>query len=123
MSQWTHVVGCIRLDGLPQFGVETVETVRQKLSVPSLWEKWNDNTTLPCGSEGSLDYRIIEYDTGMPWVVIPIWGDLRDYNDGAAITKWWEETLKKFELVRDGCLTFRVEGQEPITLTYKGRSE
>lgn len=87
MSTWTHVVGTIRVDGIPG-GEENLDS------------------TLPAGSEGSLRYSINEYGGGLPWVIITIWGDLRDYdiNDAEEIKVWWKELLPKFDIVRDAVL-------------------
>lgn len=119
MSTWTHVVGCIRIDGLPQFNRGGKATVEQLLGPICTFEKWNDESTLPRGSEGGLQYQIIEYDKGLPWLAIPIWGDLRDYDSAEPIKKWWDETLAKFQIVRDGILRVAVEGQEPVILVFK----
>ena len=115
MSSWTHIVGCIRVDGIPTMGNRTSD-ISKALGPMSTFEQSNDSCTLPCGSEGSLQYRVIEYDSGLPWIAVPIWGDLRDYDDVEGITTWWKDTLQKFPMLRDAVLRVRVEGKEPITL-------
>lgn len=96
MSQWTHVVGALRIDGLP-FGENEV-SMEEYMGVPAVW---NDNTdwdkcTLPCGSEGSLRYQWIP-SKGEPYSVnkgiLIIWGDLRDYEDVDAIYEWIKKKI------------------------------
>jgi hypothetical protein len=125
MSAWTSVVGCIRVDGvcLPEEGPAPLERVRTILGPICTFESLLENEDpyknlkLPCGSEGSLQYQIIEYGTGMPWLCIPIWGDLRDFQDAKAIQAWWENLLKELGYIRDAVLTINT-GDYPITLTY-----
>lgn len=123
MSIWTHVVGCIRVDNIPAIKPNARALVDAALGPMCTYDDWRDDSTLPQGSEGGLQYRVIEYSTGVPWVAIPVWGDLRDYEDATAIRKWWDETLPKLAkagiLIRDAIMQVRVEGQEPIVLTHK----
>lgn len=116
MSIWTHVVGSIRVDGIPNIS-GSVDAIKETLGKICTFEKWEESTTLPCGSEGGLQYKVIEYDTGLPWITIPIWGDLRDYDDVEAIKKWWFETLEKLGCIRDAVIHISVEGKESIVLT------
>jgi hypothetical protein len=122
MSTWTHVVGAIRVDGIPDLAPEVFNiTSLMKIMGPiSSFDHPNDKTKLPCGSEGSLKYQVIEYQGGVPWVIIPIWGDLRDYYDLAKIRRWWFRTLRNFGepyMIRDCVLTATVENGDTITLT------
>jgi hypothetical protein len=118
MSTWTHVVGCLRIDGLPKIDPKfSVNHIQRTLGPMCLFDDyWHDESTLPCGSEGSLQYKIIEYYTGLPWIAIAIWGDLRDYESEQPIEDWWNALLKKFDFVRDGCLRIEVEKREPKIL-------
>jgi len=121
MSQWTHVIGCIRVDGIPSLG-DKIEDIEKILGPMCLWDSWDESSTLPRGTEGGLQYRLIEYDKGMCWLLIPIWGDLRDFgkSDVPEIIDWWIKTLKeiKVERIRDAILEINVEGdEEPIILT------
>lgn len=112
MSIWTHVVGCIRVDGLPSFG-NKVSELEDIIGPMCLWDSWNEASTLPKGSEGGLQYKVIEYGTGLPWVVIPIWGDLRnfEYEQIETIKKWWNELMPRLD-VRDAVLRIETEGHE-----------
>lgn len=122
MSTWTHVVGCIRIDGIPH-GFEDcdkVEDIEKIFGPMCLYDAWNEESTLPRGSEGSLQYRIIEYYTGLPWLAVPIWGDLRDYDSVEEIKEWFNGILSKLDFrVRDAVLHVQVECEEPVILTYK----
>ena len=131
MSIWTHVVGCIRIDGIVALGADKTKVV--KIFGPMCtYDKWNDASTLPRGSEGGLQYQIIEYGQGLRWLVIPIWGDLRDFDtaDVPTITKWWNALLAAFEkeqsglvtgIVRDAVLHIQVEDCEATVLTFKAK--
>ena len=122
MSIWTHVVGCIRVDGLPGI-TSKLSDVKEAIGPMSTFENWNDESTIPSGSEGGLQYQIIEYQGGLPWLAIPIWGDLRDFDSPEEIATWWNELLPKLRMVRDAVLHIRVEGREPIILAYKEKAE
>jgi hypothetical protein len=117
MSMWTHVCGIIRVDGL--VGIDpsaTVENIKAKLGPICLFDDWHDDTKLPNGSEGSLQYEVIEYAGGLPWLAIPIWGDLRDFADLEFIAKWWEDTLKELGFIRDAVLYAETEAGDSVVL-------
>jgi hypothetical protein len=127
MSIWTHVVGCIRIDGLPEIDskIKDVETIFGR---PCLFNNLMGGADrnlckLPMGSEGSLEYKIYEYSNGMPWLAIPIWGDLRDVDSCESIRKWWFDILKEIDsskycfYIRDAILKIDVEGSQPIILS------
>jgi len=139
MSQWTHVAGVIRIDGLPsvvglnqeQERAEIRKTLGNTCSYDDDAPKW-DACNVPCGSEGSLQhsYSFVGHDEAGEGIVasssltrsaIAIWGDLRDYDDDNGIIKWFKETLAKFQpnhpenkglfSIRDALLSIEVEGQ------------
>jgi hypothetical protein len=116
MSAWTHVVGCFRVDGFPTYG-DTPSKIKDILGPIDTFETHFEDCKLPTGSEGSLEYHIHEYGTGLPWVVISIWGDLRDYSDFNQISMWWSNILSHFDLLRDAVLRVEIEGEDSITLT------
>jgi len=127
MSLWTHVTGVIRIDGIPKFN-DKYTTKELSSFIGKSWP-FNDlidyyklcresnlpytnpldNCTLPYGSEGSVDYIIHEYNTGMPWVVVTFWGDLRDYDSPEEVIDWAKKLLDKLEsfdyYVRQFCFT------------------
>jgi len=117
MSQWTHVVGCIRVDGIPGMGDgRTLDSIKAILGPEDLFDAPNEDCTLPTGSEGSLQYRIVEYDSGMRWLAITIWGDLRSYDSIDEIEEWFKTTLKKIDWIRDAVLRVEVSGVECAVL-------
>jgi len=127
MSLWTHVIGSIRIDGLPKINEEVynVGVVEAVLGPMSTFDEPNEECTLPMGSEGSLAYRVIEYDTGLPWIVIPIWGDLRDFGkkeDINRIVEWWHKLLdtfvKKQFMIRD--VVLRIEDENGFKIVLNG---
>jgi hypothetical protein len=123
MSIWTHVVGCVRVDGLPGIVPKcTKEAIRETIGPMSLFDDWNDKSKLPSGSEGSLHYEIIEYDFGLPWIAIPFWGDLRDFDNPDEIKKWWSELLPKLGMIRDAVLRVEVEGGNSYIFEAEKRS-
>lgn len=124
MSTWTHVVGCVRVDGLPQMGARK-QAVAAVFGPMCLFDAWDDSSTIPRGSEGGLQYEIIEYSTGLPWLAVPIWGDLRDYSDADAIVAWAKTTIENIgsnraALVRDASIMIYVEGGKRVALSFDG---
>lgn len=115
MSQWTHVAGIIRLDN---FGACMVrlstdcknEKIKQAIgkalgntcnydSPDGAWQQ----CTVPCGSEGSLQYKVLpnsdsDEDThAITWGCAVIWADLRDFGseDVPKMENWFQESLAK----------------------------
>ena len=79
MSIWTHVIGGIRLDG---FAFEQADINKlKKVFIQSTFDNWNEKCNMPCGSEGSIRYKVIENDNKSCLNVcqIALWGDLRNY--------------------------------------------
>ncbi len=123
MSTWTHVIGAIRIDAIPSISKNcTVKDIKKLIGPTNLFGEDNEDSVLPAGSEGTLQYSVEEYYTGLPWIVIAIWGDLRDYDDVEEIDRWWiklqKDIVNKISTasVRDGVLHVQVEGQEPHIL-------
>jgi len=123
MSQWTHVVGIIHLNGAggKEFGKIFSERFRKNI---------------PEGSEGKLHCRVIRGDaTGRcgndifsyNWVVV-IWGDLRDYGykgDSDKIIQWIVDCTNFTELaayVREGVIEINVEFAETVIMNFKKKS-
>lgn len=124
MSIWTHVIGAIRFDGLPmisreKFNVNTVKLIMEgKIQYGEHGIRQVCDVPLPTGSEGTIQFNIIEYSDGLPWVTVAIYGDLRDYEDAKAIETWFDNRCKAWPLVRDGVLRVQVEGQLPIYIGH-----
>lgn len=139
MSQWTHVAGVIRIDGMPSLvGLnqeqERAEIQRMIGNTCGSYDdasKW-DACNVPCGSEGSLQYGYSFYghdevvsgflaSSSLSRGAITIWGDLRDYDDENEIIEWFKGIMAKFQPkhpenkgnfgIRDALLSIRVEGR------------
>ena len=121
MSTWTHVNGCLRVDGIP--GI-TKNTSKQEIIaiMGSICDFDSDNDSwdrcgIPCGSEGSLKYDILKAGDGLVLWTIPIWGDLRNYDDKEEIKSWFNGVCKKL-MIRSAILEIAVNGDaELITFT------
>lgn len=128
MSQWTHVSGCIRVDGIPQMGI--VPDLPRLLGRPStrhhemeMGKRYVESENMPNGSEGSIQYEIIVAGTGMVYRTIAIWGDLRDFGDAAdlkAIDDWFERVVKGCLMVRAAHLLVEKEYGERYLLIAGG---
>lgn len=123
MSIWTHVNGCLRLDGIPTLMDCSEKAVRKILGNTCKFddkeEVW-DNCTVPKGSEGSIQYSLA--GNGLVVWTIPIWGDLRDFRheDVHEIVKWFGRITKtKDMMIRSFILEVQTEGHKPKILKYK----
>ncbi|GAI80691.1 unnamed protein product, partial [marine sediment metagenome] len=92
MSQWTHVAGLVRLDGIGMMKGWTPEDEKREL------EKVLAASSLPFGSEGPLQYQvqIIFPQNQLCRGHIALWGDLRDYGDVKEIREWFKGLLSNF---------------------------
>jgi hypothetical protein len=121
MSIWAHVCGCIRIDGIPTLGHPfTVKHVESILGNTCTFHddeaKW-DACNTPMGSEGSLQYKTLEVDDGMPWIVVPVWGDLRSVESLDEIEAWWYRIMESGLSIRSAVLQCEIEGREQKILT------
>lgn len=109
MSTWTHVVGAFRIDSIPGISKISLSDVSDVIGPMDLFDSPNDKSTLPCGSEGSLQYTVHQYGGGLPWVVVTVWGDLRDFDsdDHDALRLWWADLLAKLPTIRDAVLSVK----------------
>ena len=121
MSTWTHVVGCMRIDAIDT-SEGNEELVKAIFGPMCLFDDWNENSTIPRGEEGSLQYKLIKYQEGYPWLAIPIWGDLRNFTDVQEIINWWVLLQKNLvnevhnSSIRDALLRVQVEDSVPVIL-------
>lgn len=112
MSQWTHVNGSIRIDGIPGMMPEP------DFGVIKTWEDGDfDEATVPCGSEGSLQYKTTVVGEGLVWLNTQIWGDLRDYDNVDEIIEWIESSTQN-SMIRSGIIEIGVESSYTIILQY-----
>lgn len=150
MSDWLHVNGMIRIDGLPRLSAHeyTVHRIMRLLGpmylpyfhvlekettipIPPTQARYTvsmtNECTLPTGSEGSLQYRVIEYDTGLPWVSIPFWGDLRDVESDGEIVKWFTQLCQLIDgqsgFIRDSVMLTQVNGGQPCCYITRRHAE
>lgn len=119
MSQWTHVNASIRFDGLLGMGLPTKaelgEVCRYEDEDISSW----DDSILPCGSEGSIDYKIVRNPNtnSMAAMVVVFFGDLRDYSDSTGILEYFKR-ITEGKMIRSGILEIEVESSEPLLYRF-----
>ena len=132
MSIWTHVAGCIRVDGFIDLSGSEDAGVKEKIN-SSMGKIINfadeDYTTIvPCGSEGSLKYKWLRNDhtSAINIGQLLIWGDLRDYSNVDEIEKWLTEIVTNLDknhlYLRDGIVSVDVESdEEKFIFNYTGQ--
>ena len=125
MSQWTHVAGIIRVDGMgsllgmtsPDEKQAIEKVIGKTTDFISSYEEY-DECTVPCGSEGSLQYKVDIHggNSSLYRGAVTIWGDLRDYDNTNEIVSWFKKTLESFNIskefpfgVRDAVISIDVE--------------
>ena len=151
MSDWLHVNGMIRVDGLPKVsstGYATAHIIQligpmllpyfnllrnseQAIIIPPSQGRYTTNPTIECtlpkGSEGSLQYRVIEYDTGLPWVSVPFWGDLRDVESDSNTVKWFTRLCCQIDgqcgFIRDSVMLTQLNGGQPCCYVTRRHAE
>lgn len=114
MSFWTHVNGAIRFDY-----VGDRKLIKKKdLGIISTFENWKEETDMPCGSEGSLEYRIIETNPphNMARQTVVFWGDLRGFENDAELIAYFERIIEG-RCIRSGVI--HIDGQKKFILLYK----
>lgn len=119
MSQWTHVAGCIRVDAVRIIN-DPINDIKKVLGKIVRYGDSDWDTTIPCGSEGSLKYQIIENPDKncMAAYCIPIWGDLRDYSNVEEIENWFNSCCENL-IVRNAVLNIDVEFGIEKNISYK----
>jgi hypothetical protein len=121
MSQWTHVNGNIRVDGVA--GIIPDPDFKNLFKTCDFDEdetKWNA-CNVPKGSEGSLKINIWQnpHDSHAARFSIGIFGDLRDYSDKDEIKSWFEDICTKHDLmIRDAVVTCSVEYDAIYVFTF-----
>lgn len=114
MSIWTHVSGCVRIDGLSILGDDMEAKISSAFGNTCDFddprETW-EACTVPCGSEGSVQYKIAHTgdENDMAWGLVYIWGDLRDYSDVDEICQWIKKACADL-WVRGCAVSIKVEG-------------
>jgi hypothetical protein len=104
MSTWTKVVGAIRFDGIAAANSGTFARLSKHLGKTCSYKSSNaewDACTVPCGSEGSIQYQIVECienqnDSDSSYIGkydVLITGNLRDFgiDEVSEIVDWWDK--------------------------------
>lgn len=105
MSTWTHAAGVIRVDSF-RFKDQPKPDWNELIGRPSLWgsigetERYleaHPEQRMPSGSEGSLNYTVWENPdiSHIPAYVVSVFGDLRDYDDPAAVIEWFKKVCSR----------------------------
>ena len=125
MSQWTHVCGLIRIDGISDLDGNIEQKIKDAFGIICTYDDWDDGVTAPCGSEGSVQYRIVHTgdESAVAWGVVYIWGDLRDYKNVKEIYEWVKKACSTL-WVRSCAVKIEVEyeGDYLITDVYENNS-
>jgi len=90
MSTWTHIAGAIRIDAFGDIKKLIQDRLGNTCNFHSTDKEWKD-CNVPCGSEGSLQYKILEVGKPLAMYTVAIWGDLRDYEDIEEIKEWFDK--------------------------------
>lgn len=111
MSRWLYVVGSIVTDG----------SVERKTLERALGKRGKTSGRLPAGSEGPLDYRIIEekHPFGKNYV-IPVWGHLRDVDNADDLRAWFDRIAYETEGIDviEAAIDYCVDCSEHAVLRY-----
>ena len=126
MSIWTHACGYIRIDDI-RFSKNDSYELKKKISenlgkvIDGLNER-SENPYIPCGSEGSLQWKIdITKDLSyMDAAGVSIWGNLRDYvlNDNLAEIELYLNKIIKGLCIRRGIISFYSGWESDIRVVY-----
>lgn len=109
MSQWTQVCGNIRLDAMIMLDDERLtfeaweSNIAKAFGEPISYEEVGvKKSIIPCGSEGSIKYKIVRQSneaSHLAAFTVPIWGSLRDYDSDAEIFKWIKKVSKSKDAI------------------------
>jgi hypothetical protein len=125
MSQWTHVNGSIRIDGLRMMGMPTPELGNRNLWDSEKETKWSFD--VPGGSEGSLDYNfwVNPSASSMAAFTLNIFGDLRDFGaDGIdSIIEYLNKVTESSMMIRSGIVEIKIEYGDTILMQYYTNSD
>lgn len=119
MSIWTHVAATIRFDAIRLTGFPSLRpNLGNTCTFESSPKEW-DACDVPCGSEGSLQYHILENPRKeeLAAYVVTIWGDLRSYDNVEEIIGYLNR-ITTGTIVRQGCCVIEVEGKETVFVAY-----
>jgi hypothetical protein len=123
MSQWTHINGTIRIDHFRDLEPELDfnKVIGRTCAFADPEKIWNA-CTVPCGSEGSLQYIawVNPEKNSMAAYTVTIFGDLRDYDNVPEIVAWFDKiTTGKDLMIRSAILEISVEGKGGVLLAHR----
>ena len=161
MSIWTHIAGLVVLDNIGNILIRSapgydLEDIAKKALEKAFGKTCDfnspegdwDSCTVPCGSEGSLQYAVKPYGKdAVQWGQVAIWGDLRDFGEEEyeGLQKWFGESLAKLQpeerkqmrkdaspeeqvhglmscfSTRNAVLLVNIEGKEPVALYWNDK--
>lgn len=121
MSQWTHVCGAIRIDSFPVVDDINKGKVKAAFGTTCVFDDSEDvweMCDVPCGSEGSLQYKIDDNggEYSITWGIVYIWGDLRHYSNPQAIYEWIKKACSNF-MIRSCSVKIDVEYGDKYLVT------
>lgn len=133
MSNWTHVAGIIRVDGIREWDVVNADGLRDIMGkevhfhdAKDVWMDYDEHPEeyLPCGSEGSLHMSIWENPntSSMAAYTVSIFGDLRNHDSAMEIIEWFRHKTLLIDCVslgvRNACVTATNECNGTENWTY-----
>lgn len=125
MSRWAHVNGSIRINAIcsnckeGEIAEDIQKCFGTTVDFLDPAEVW-DECTVPCGSEGSLQYEFIELNNknSMNCGIVVIHGDLREYCNKQEIIDWIKKAISSSEIwwVRSLCIKIDIDYEKSIIL-------
>jgi len=91
----------------------------KELGIIEKYDSEKQTDFIPCGSEGSLEYKIVKTGTenSLACRAVIITGDLRDYDDANEILQYFDR-ITKGKMIRSGILEIDIEGQKLLIYRY-----
>lgn len=128
MSQWTHVNGSFRIDGLGYTSdADIYKVFGEEVGYhdTSFAGCGSSGKTLPCGSEGSLNMSIWRNPDSrcLASFTVNVFGDLRDYGGGDidSLVSWFDEICNKM-WIRQAVLEINDEYSDDIVVLVHTRA-
>lgn len=129
MSNWTHVAGIVRVDGLRRddYREKTIRDIFGKHFDYNDPDEVRDDAYnhpeeyLPFGSEGCLDIDVLENPDkhSVAAYVVVIHGDLRDHDSSKCIIEWFKTCVENL-WVRQAVITVYNEYENKhVSWTYE----
>jgi hypothetical protein len=89
------------------------------LGIIEKYDSKHETDFIPCGSEGSLEYKIVKTgnENSLACRAVVFTGDLRDYTDSKEILEYFTK-ITKGKMIRSGILEINIEGAETLIYRY-----